>query len=49
MQIISAQQLPRPRGSTTDVDAVKMDPFVEVSLFVPGDMNAQKRRTAVVM
>lgn len=25
-----------------------MDPFVEVSLFVPGDLNAQKRRTAVV-
>ncbi|GAA5958381.1 hypothetical protein JCM8115_002449 [Rhodotorula mucilaginosa] len=49
LEIISAQQLPRPRGSTTDADVVKMDPFVEVSLFVPGDINAQKRRTAVVI
>ncbi|GAA5862371.1 hypothetical protein JCM3774_002495 [Rhodotorula dairenensis] len=48
LEVISAQQLPRPRGSTADVDAVNMDPFVEVSLFAPGDPNAQKRRTAVV-
>lgn len=49
MQIISAQQLPRPRGSGSDVDACVLDPFVEVSLFVPGVVGMQKRRTPVVL
>ncbi|POY76340.1 hypothetical protein BMF94_0536 [Rhodotorula taiwanensis] len=49
IEVISAQQLPRPRGSTLDADAVNLDPFVEVSLFVPGESVPQKRRTSVVM
>ncbi|BGP42650.1 hypothetical protein JCM10449v2_006662 [Rhodotorula kratochvilovae] len=49
LEIISAQQLPRPRGSGADGDACVLDPFVEVSLFVPGVVGAQKRRTPVVL
>lgn len=48
-QVISAQQLPRPRGSGTDVEPMNLDPFVEVSLFVPGVVTPQKRRTPVVL
>lgn len=49
-QVISAQQLPRPRDAlATDAESVSMDPFVEVSLSVPGFPNAVKRRTNVVM
>lgn len=47
-QVISAQQLPRPRGSAVDADAVNLDPFVEVSLYIPGEPFPQKRRTNVV-
>ncbi|GAA5900925.1 hypothetical protein JCM6882_005980 [Rhodosporidiobolus microsporus] len=47
LEVISAQQLPRPRGN--DSDSTRLDPFVEVSLFVPGMVGPQKRRTAVVL
>jgi phosphatidylinositol phospholipase C delta len=46
-QIISAQQLPRPRSA--DNETANLDPFVEVSLFVPGVIAPQKRRTHVVL
>lgn len=49
LQIISAQQLPRPRGSSSDGVPISVDPFVEVSLYVPGAVMPQKRRTAVVL
>ncbi|GAA5905003.1 hypothetical protein JCM8208_007657 [Rhodotorula glutinis] len=49
IEVISAQQLPRPRGSGSDMDACVLDPFVEVSLFVPGVVGMQKRRTPVVL
>ncbi|BGO94412.1 hypothetical protein NBRC10512_003785 [Rhodotorula toruloides] len=49
VEVISAQQLPRPRGSGTDVEPMNLDPFVEVSLFVPGVATPQKRRTPVVL
>ncbi|GAA5972511.1 hypothetical protein JCM11641_001877 [Rhodosporidiobolus odoratus] len=49
LEVISAQQLPRPRASGGDTDATKLDPFVEVSLFVPGAVTPQKRRTPVVL
>ncbi|BGP72999.1 hypothetical protein NBRC10513v2_006403 [Rhodotorula toruloides] len=49
VEVISAQQLPRPRGSGTDVEPMNLDPFVEVSLFVPGVVTPQKRRTPVVL
>ncbi|GAA6059835.1 hypothetical protein JCM10212_003747 [Sporobolomyces blumeae] len=49
LEIISAQQLPRPRGSSTEGDLATVDPFVEVSLFVPGSTVSQKRRTTVVL
>ncbi|BGP57478.1 hypothetical protein JCM8202v2_005122 [Rhodotorula sphaerocarpa] len=48
VEVISAQQLPRPRGSAVDADAVNLDPFVEVSLYIPGEPFPQKRRTNVV-
>lgn len=47
-QVISAQQLPRPRGSSSDGDPMSVDPFVEVSLYVPGTVVPSKRRTSVV-
>lgn len=47
LQVISAQQLPRP--PRTDSDSNSVDPFVEVSLYVPGVVNPQKRRTPVVL
>lgn len=47
LQVISAQQLPRP--PRTDSDSNNVDPFVEVSLYVPGVVNPQKRRTPVVL
>ncbi|GAA5953650.1 hypothetical protein JCM3765_006927 [Sporobolomyces pararoseus] len=49
VEVISAQQLPRPRGSSSDGDLMSVDPFVEVSLFVPGTVQPQKRRTSVVL
>ncbi|GAA6033235.1 hypothetical protein JCM8097_003009 [Rhodosporidiobolus ruineniae] len=48
VEVISAQQLPRPRAAGVD-DAINLDPFVEVSLFVPGVIALQKRRTPVVL
>lgn len=49
-QIISAQQLPRPRDAlATDAESVSMDPFVVVSLSVPGCPASTKQRTKVVM
>ncbi|CEQ42345.1 SPOSA6832_04140 [Sporobolomyces salmonicolor] len=49
VEVISAQQLPRPRGSHNDADPTTVDPFVEVSLFAPGTVAPQKRRTSVVL
>ncbi|GAA5905492.1 phosphatidylinositol phospholipase C [Sporobolomyces salmoneus] len=49
VEVISAQQLPRPRGSSSDGDPISVDPFVEVSLYVPGSVLPQKRRTSVVL
>ncbi|GAA5842020.1 hypothetical protein JCM5353_001096 [Sporobolomyces roseus] len=49
VEIISAQQLPRPRGSSSDGDPMSVDPFVEVSLYVPGTVTPSKRRTSVVL
>ncbi|GAA5902903.1 hypothetical protein JCM5296_006327 [Sporobolomyces johnsonii] len=49
VEVISAQQLPRPRGSHNDADPATVDPFVEVSLFAPGVVAPQRRRTSVVV
>ncbi|GAA6010969.1 hypothetical protein JCM11491_005887 [Sporobolomyces phaffii] len=49
VEVISAQQLPRPRVSSSDGDPISVDPFVEVSLYVPGTVMPQKRRTTVVL
>ncbi|GAA5938629.1 phosphatidylinositol phospholipase C [Sporobolomyces koalae] len=49
VEVISAQQLPRPRGSSSDGDPILVDPFVEVSLYAPGAVMPQKRRTSVVL
>ncbi|KAK4702929.1 hypothetical protein P7C70_g3286, partial [Phenoliferia sp. Uapishka_3] len=47
LEIISAQQLPRSRDST-DADSSTLDPFVEVSLYVPSLAATIKRRSKVV-
>ncbi|GAA5853659.1 hypothetical protein JCM8547_007400 [Rhodosporidiobolus lusitaniae] len=51
LEIISAQQLPRPRPAAEKdgVEQANLDPFVEASLFVPGVVQPQKRRTPVVL
>ncbi|GAA6016812.1 hypothetical protein JCM10207_003260 [Rhodosporidiobolus poonsookiae] len=49
LEVISAQQLPRPRAAGSDSEATNLDPFVEVSLFVPGVIAPQKHRTPVVL
>ncbi|KAL8291858.1 hypothetical protein RQP46_002116 [Phenoliferia psychrophenolica] len=47
LEIISAQQLPRSRDAS-DADSSTLDPFVEVSLFVPGVATIIKGRSKVV-
>ncbi|GAA5947791.1 hypothetical protein JCM10213_002114 [Rhodosporidiobolus nylandii] len=47
LEVVSAQQLPRPRSS--GAESATLDPFVQVSLFVPGIAAPQKRRTPVVL
>jgi hypothetical protein len=51
LQIISAQQLPRPRDhdSSDRADVAPVDPFVEVSLYQPGVVAPIKKRTKVIM
>lgn len=44
VEVISAQQLPRAHQSESSV----IDPFVEVSLFVPGLASPLKRRTRII-
>ncbi|ORY39486.1 PLC-like phosphodiesterase [Leucosporidium creatinivorum] len=51
LEIISAQQLPRPRdpSSSNEADVAPVDPFIEVSLYQPGLIAPIKKRTKVVM
>ncbi|KAK4046766.1 hypothetical protein OIV83_005871 [Microbotryomycetes sp. JL201] len=50
LEILSAQQLPRPRDSSSasEAEMIGVDPFVEVSLYQPGVVQPVKRRTKVV-
>ncbi|KAK4046979.1 hypothetical protein OIO90_006371 [Microbotryomycetes sp. JL221] len=50
LEILSAQQLPRPRDSSSasETEMMMVDPFVEVSLYQPGVVQPIKRRTKVV-
>ncbi|KAM0751272.1 PLC-like phosphodiesterase [Meredithblackwellia eburnea MCA 4105] len=48
LEVISAQQLPRTRESS-DSDGASLDPFVEVSLYVPGTPAPQKFRTKAIV
>ncbi|SCV73483.1 BQ2448_7409 [Microbotryum intermedium] len=50
VEVISAQQLPRPRNpdAVDKLDTAQVDPFVEVTLYQPGAFSPTKKRSKVI-